>query len=256
MKKYLFYDIFTIYGRDMKHFFKDRSHLFLGITQPILWFLLLGFGLNGLIGENPNLGVSNYITYILPGIMVMTAMSGGLFGGAGICNDVRFGYINKMLSSPISRSAIILGKTLSSTIQTCFQVFIVVVFSLCFGAKVPLNLNLLWALIFLSAFCSQMCSIGEMAAVKLKNHQAVYGFLGTLNVPLMFTCSAFFPTETMPSVMKVISYINPLTYAINSIRGVMYGADDNLLLNVAVLISESVFFIFTSVIVFKKEYEG
>lgn len=260
MKNYLFYDIATIYSREMKHFTKQRSSLFMGITQPILWFLFMGFGMNTLIDLNPHastvMGVANYITYILPGIITMTAMSGGLFGGADICNDIRFGYINKMLSSPISRSAIVLGKILSSVIQTCFQVVIVFIFALCFGVEFKFSLKLLWAIIFFTAFCAQMCAISIMVSVRFKNHQVVYSFLGTLNVPLIFTCNAFFPEATMPTIMKIFSYANPLTYAINSIREVMFGTSNNLFFNVSMLFVETMVFIAFSLLVFKKEYDG
>lgn len=260
MKNYLLYDIRTICGRECKHFVKNKSSLFMGITQPILWFLLLGFGMNSFIGasaeSNALMGTANYITYIMPGIIVMTTMSGGLFGGAGIVNDVSSGYINKMLSSPISRAAIILGKTAFAIVQTFFQIIIVVLVSLCFGVRLPLSINSILALLFALAFCGQMCAIGTMIAVKLKSHQAVYSFLGTLNVPLIFTSSAFFPSETMPIVMKVISYVNPLTYAVNAIRDVMFGTNNNLPFNVGMLILETIILVSLSVIVFKKEYDN
>ena len=260
MKNYLLYDIATIYGREMKHFMKQKSSLFMGIVQPILWFLFMGFGMNALIGFNPHastvMGVANYITYVLPGIITMTAMCGGLFGGASICNDIKFGYINKMLSSPISRSAIVLGKISSSVIQTCFQAIIVFIFALCFGVEFRFSLNSLWAIIFFAAFCAQMCAISIIVSVIFKNHQVVYSFLGTLNVPLMFTCNAFFPKATMPNIMRIFSYVNPLTYAINSIREVMFEINNNLFFNVSILFVETVMFITFSLLIFKKEYDG
>lgn len=261
MKNFLFYDIATVCERELKHYFKDQSSLFMGITQPVIWLILMGFGMSGLANSNPAskemlMGAANYITYIIPGILAMTAMYGGLYGGVSLLQDIRFGYINKMLSAPISRMSIVLGKILSVTIQTLLQLILIVCFSFCFGVEFNINFfGVLLVIIWAAMFCIMMCSISSILSVKMKTHHAIYSLISFITVPLMFTSNAFFPNDSMPYAMKLISYLNPLSYVVNSIRNVVFPTYLMSFWNEILLIVETVVLLFLAVYTFNKEYE-
>lgn len=256
--KYL-YDVITIYKREMRHFIKNKASIFMGVTQPFLWFLLLGFGMNDFIGMMGNsqslMATSDYITFIMPGIMAMTAMTGGLFGGAGIVNDINTGYVNKLLSAPISRTTIVCGKILFSVVQTMIQILIIFVLSLIFGVRYYLSLKMVGAATLLFLFSGLMSSIGTIIAIKFKSHQVVYSFLGTLNIPLLFTSNSFFPRETMPTVMKGISWINPLSYVVDGERSLLLMTKGTVLIDFIVLLVELAVIYKLSITVFVNEYD-
>ena len=253
-----FYDVITIFNREKKHFLKNKASVFMGVTQPFLWFLLLGYGMNGVIGKMGNtqslMNTKDYITFIMPGIMAMTAMTGGLFGGAGIVNDISKGYVNKLLSAPIYGKSVVSGKILFSIVQTILQILIIFVLSLIFGVRYKFSVETLGVLVLLFLFSGLMSAIGMIVAIKFKTHQAVYAFLGTLNVPILFTSNAFFPRETMPVVMKGISWINPLSYVVDGQRELLLNINGDLILDFAVLFVEALIIYILSVSAFVKEY--
>ncbi len=254
-----FYDVITIFNREKKHFLKNKASVFMGVTQPFLWFLLLGYGMNGFIGQMGNtqslMNTKDYITFIMPGIMAMTAMTGGLFGGAGIVNDISNGYVNKLLSAPISRKSVISGKILFSIIETMIQILIIFILSLIFGVRYSFSVKTLGSIVLLFLFSGLMSAVGTIVAVKLKTHQAVYAFLGTLNVPILFTSNAFFPRETMPVIMKGISWVNPLSYVVDGQRDLLLMVKGNILLDFVVLIVETMILYKLSVSAFVREYD-
>lgn len=258
VKQYFFSDIGTMCEREIRHFLKNKFSIVIGITQPVLWFFLLGFGMNGFLSSSSEIGTimgtENYITYIVPSILIMTTMSGGLFSGAGMVNDINTDAIDKLLSMPIMRETILLGKLIFALIQTFIQIVVVLLIVIVLGADISLGRGAFFAVLVALIFCTQMFSLGAIVAIKLKIHQAVYSFLGILNIPLIFTSSAFFPTETMPVVMKIISYINPLTYAVNVTRDMILNQNNNIAFNFAMLVIETVVMIGLSLLVFRSEY--
>lgn len=144
-KNYFFNDIGTVCEREIRHFLKNKYSITIGITQPILWFLLLGFGMNGFLSNSSEIGTimgtENYITYIVPGILIMTTMSGGLFSGAGFVNDLNTNAIDKLLSMPIVRESILLGKLIFALMQTFIQIILVLLIAIFLGANISLGLE-------------------------------------------------------------------------------------------------------------------
>ncbi|VTS29995.1 antibiotic transport system permease protein [Streptococcus pseudoporcinus] len=259
-KNYFFNDIRTVCEREIRHFLKNKYSITIGITQPILWFLLLGFGMNGFLSNSSEIGTimgtENYITYIVPGILIMTTMTGGLFSGAGFVNDLNTNAIDKLLSMPIVRESILLGKLIFALMQTFIQIILVLLIAIFLGANISLGWETFFAILIALIFCAQMFSVGAIVAMKLKSHQSVYSFLGILNIPLIFTSSAFFPAETMPIAMKMISYINPLTYAVNVARDMILIQNTYAGLNFLILSIETVIALGLSMFVFRVEYNG
>ena len=128
-------DIYWVCWRELKKFFGQKARILMTIVQPLIWLLFLGNALTGLT-SNPfaakMIGVDNYLVFMTPGIMVMTALFGSIFGGMSVVWDRRFGYLNKMLAAPIARAAIPMGKMLAAAIQSVIQVTILSLIHICF----------------------------------------------------------------------------------------------------------------------------
>ncbi|MDS0527086.1 ABC transporter permease [Clostridium sp. SHJSY1] len=224
MKRYFISDIMSIYTKEMKDFAKDKSMIFMTIMQPLIWLILMGSGMRGLTdnmqyANNILDGAPNYLTFLTPGIMIMTALYGGLYGGVTLLSDIRFGYINRLLSSPISRASIVIGKIMATVVQTGMQIIFVILFSLLLGVRYQAGIwGILIIIIIASFFCIIMASISLILSTIFKTHNAIYSLVSFITLPLMFTSNAMFPNSSMPEWLNVITYINPITYAVKPIR--------------------------------------
>lgn len=237
MKSNIFSDIYSIFLKEMKDFFKDKSMIFMTILQPLMWLILMGYGMSGLTSNNQYIteildGAPDYLTFLTPGIIIMTALYGGLYGGVSLLNDKRFGYIVKLLSSPISRKAIVFGKALAAIVQTLVQVIIVILLSLLLGVRYDAGVLGILAIIILSAlFTLSMVAISLCLSLVFKTHNAIYSLVSFITLPLMFTSNAMFPNYNMPTWLSVLTKFNPITYAVEPIRGFMLsGYDKNSML--------------------------
>ncbi len=122
----------------MKRFLLQRARIVTSVVQPVVWLVLMGNNLAGLT-RSPMaaqlLGTSSYLQFMTPGIMIMTALFGGVFGGTTVLWDRRLGFLNKMLTAPIRRSAIPLGKLLSLMMQSWIQIIVIVIVALLLGVR-------------------------------------------------------------------------------------------------------------------------
>jgi ABC-2 type transport system permease protein len=229
MKRNIFSDIYTVYLKEMKDFFKNKSSILISVIQPVIWLILMGYGMSGLTSNNPYIdkilnGAPNYITFLTSGIIVMTALNGGLYGGVSLLTDIIFGYITKLLSSPISRKAIILGKAASVLIQTLAQILVIIILSLILGIRYRNGIvGILLIIVISMLFTQSMVAISLFLSMKYKTHSAIYTLISFITLPLLFTSNAVFPTYNMPKWLSIITKINPITYAVDPIRGLMLG---------------------------------
>jgi ABC-2 type transport system permease protein len=215
-------DIYWVCWRELKKFFSQKTRILMTVIQPLIWLLFLGNSLTGLT-SNPfaskMLGVDNYLVFMTPGIMVMTSLFGGIFGGMSVVWDRHFGYLNKMLAAPISRAAIPMGKMLAAAIQSVIQVTIITIIATFLGVRFacgPAGILLIAAIIFLFSFGVSGISISLGAVIR--SHETLMAIVNFLTMPLMFASNAMFPVEAMPVWLQTIARWNPLSYAVAPLR--------------------------------------
>ena len=227
MKRYFLYDINSVFIKEMKDYYKDKSMIVMTIIQPLMWLILMGVGMGGMLNDNPYIdkmlgGAPNYITYLFPGILIMTALYGGLYGGVTLLNDIRFGYIVRMNTSPINRKAIILGKMGSSVFQTLLQIIVLVLISSFLGVEYnKASFSIIASILIASIFCITMTGVSLILSMIFKTHNAIYSLVSFITLPLMFTSNAIFPNTNIPVWLDLITKINPITYAVNAIRSML-----------------------------------
>jgi ABC-2 type transport system permease protein len=206
----------------MKHFIDQRMRLIVSVIQPFIWLTLMGNLMSGLT-NNPfglmALGGVKYLDFMTPGIIVMTTLFGGIFGGVSIVMDRRFGYLNKMLASPISRSAIPLGKMLSSALTAGFQGLAIIIIAKLMGVSFATGVpGIMLILLLAMSFSLAMAGLSLALAARLKSMETLFAVLNFLTMPLMFTSNAMFPTQTMPNWLAAISKWNPISYVVAPLR--------------------------------------
>lgn len=218
-------DTYWVFWREIKKFVRQKTRILMAIVQPVVWLVLMGNTMSGLT-NNPAaakmLGTGNYLDFMTPGVMIMTALFGGVFGGTSILWDRRLGFLNKMLSAPIHRAAIPIGKLAALVVQTVLQALLIAIIALSLGVHISTGIpGIAFLLLMSSLFGVIMGGISLSLAAVLKSHEALFAIMNFFTMPLMFTSNAMFPTKAMPSWLQAIANVNPLSYAVGPMRTVV-----------------------------------
>jgi ABC-2 type transport system permease protein len=163
-------------------------------------------------------GGSNYFQFMAPGLMAMVIMMAAMIGLAGsISRERELGTLDGIMSAPISRLSIVLGKSFAQVVRGLLQAVLTLVLAIVlFGVVVQGNLGLLALLLLLTVF--SVIGIGIMISAMASQQETAMTIMMTLTFPMMFLSGAFFPIQQMPTVMQWISKALPLTYAVEALR--------------------------------------
>lgn len=218
----LLYDTYSVMWREIKHWLDQKVRIIVSIFQPLIWLALMGNVMTKLT-DNPfgrqAFGGASYLSFMSPGIIVMTSLFGGIFGGISVVWDRRWEYLYKMLSAPISRTAIPLGKMLATAIQGTFQALIIIIIASLFGVSFATGIGGIIVILLLAAcFNFTMAGFSIAIASRIKSMEVLTAVINFLTMPLMFSSSAIFPIQVMPDWLATIAKWNPITYVVNPLR--------------------------------------
>ena len=212
----------------------DRSELATRAVQPVLWLLIFGETFNRLHAI-PTGGV-RYLDFLAPGIIAQSSMFVAIFYGIQIIWERDAGVLTKLLVTPTPRSALILGKSFAAGIRSASQVVVVLVLSALLGVSLthdPLAILGAFAVVMMgSAFFA--CLSMTIAGVVLKRDRLM-GIGQMITMPLFFASNALYPVSVMPGWLRVLSRINPLSYEVEALRGLLIGTHARYLLDFGVL---------------------
>jgi ABC-2 type transport system permease protein len=213
----------------------DRTELFTRAVQPVLWLLIFGETFNR-IHAIPT-GKLRYLDFLSPGIIAQSGLFIAIFYGIQIIWERDAGVLTKLLVTPTPRSALIIGKSFAASIRAMAQVAVVLVLSAILGVSLSTNpLHILAAFVVVtlgSAFFS--CLSMTIAGVVLKRDRLM-GIGQMMTMPLFFASNALYPVRIMPGWLRVLSTVNPLSYEVDALRGLLVGAGMHLALDFAVLV--------------------
>ena len=166
-------------------------------------------------------GVADYFSYMAVGMVSMIVTTTTMFSGMSIVWDRRLGFLSKVISTPVSRAAIIFAKILNATFRAMFQSTVILALAYILGLKVSSTFTLLniigvYAAIFLLSV--GLSSIFLAFSIRSTRMERPMQFVGLITMPLMFASNIFFPISLMPGWMQTIARINPLTYLTDAIR--------------------------------------
>lgn len=166
-------------------------------------------------------GVTDYFSYMAVGMVSMIVMFTTIFSGMSIVWDRRLGFLEKVLSTPVSRAAIILSKMLNAAIRAIFQATIVLGLAAVLGMKMsstftPLNLLGIYVAVFLLSM--GLSSIFLALALRSTRQETQMAIVNLITMPLMFASNVFFPVSMMPAWIQVIARINPVSFVTDAIR--------------------------------------
>ena len=208
----------------MKHFIRAKSRVVASIIQPLFFLFILGSGFRVATFE----GVTgDYLHFLAPGIITMAIMFSSMFTGVSVLWDKQFGFLQEVLVAPIKRMSIILGRTLGGATTALLQGFIILTISIVLGVKIPDIFSFILMLIMMILISFTAVGFGLIIASKMSDFQGFQIIMNLLIMPLFFLSSAFFPiSESLPSWLKAISFVNPIFYMVDGMRGSLTGVNN------------------------------
>jgi ABC-2 type transport system permease protein len=207
----------VVWQREMIRFGRDRSRIISSLIQPVLFLFVLGTGLSSLLST----GDVDFRTFLFPGVLAMSVLFTAAFAGISIVWDREFGFLREMLVAPVGTTAIMTGKCLGGATVATLQSLVIL--ALAGLVDVPYDLVMmleLVVLLFLMAF--MICALGLVLAARVKQIQSAMPLVQLTITPLMFLSGALFPLSNLPAWLKVVTTLNPMTYAVESIRSVVF----------------------------------
>lgn len=213
-------DIYAMTYRNLLRYLRLPQLLIFSTIQPVMFVILFAYVFGGAI-QTPGV---DYINYLIPGILVQTVVFGAVQTGIGLSEDLGKGMIDRFNSLPISRSAVLAGRTISDTIRNFFVVILMLVVGFIIGYRFEGNifdLIILFVLILFFGFAFSWISANIGLRVKEVETAQVAGFIWIF--PLIFASSIFVPTETMPDWLRSLAEANPITIIVNAVRSLSSG---------------------------------
>jgi ABC-2 type transport system permease protein len=206
--------VYALWWREFKVFQREKSRIVSSIVQPLMWLFLFGTSIGASVSMN-NVG---YQDYIYPGILTMSVLFGSVFFGLYIVWDRKLDVLKAVLVAPVSRISIFLGKVLGGCTDIMLQILILFLFSFLFPSINPWGIPLAFLFLLLTsiALVSLGLAIGSLLE-SLEGFQVISAFVV---FPLFFLSGALFPVDDkLPFWLKSLVKLNPLTYAVDGVRG-------------------------------------
>jgi len=205
---------------EMRRLRHDRTELYLRAVQPILWLLVYG-SIMSTVRAIPT-GNIPYIDFITPGVLIQSAVFISVFYGLTMVWERESGILKKLLVTPAPRYATVIGRSMSSGVRAIFQVFIIVPLALLIGVKfVPNVAYFASALLIIFFACGGFAAMSILIASFVKTRERVMGMGQAIIFPLFFASSALYPIEIMPTVLQYFARINPMSYVVDAVRGLI-----------------------------------
>lgn len=193
------------------------------LIQPILWVVLFGIGMKGLLGSAMGGGGDTYITFIVPGIVALTALGGAISGGLVWLNERIQGIAKEYLVAPIPRLSILAGNALSITSKTLFQAVVILIIGLLIGAQVSGDLlGWLGGLALVAGYGLGFAGIALAFASRANDPGSYHMVIFLINLPLLFMSNALYPLESLPTWMEIGARINPTSYVVDGMRQTVF----------------------------------
>ena len=208
-----------VWRRELIRFANDRMRIVTSLVQPLLFLFVLGSGLQTLSAASSH-GV-DLKTFIYPGILCISVMFTAMFSAASIVWDREFGFLREMMVAPIRRSSIVVGKCLGGATVASFQG--VIVLALAGLVHVPYDPVLILGVFVLQLLLAfAITAFGVMIAIRIKQMQSFMGVMQMIVMPMFFLSGALYPVSGLPRWLAVLNRLDPLTYAVDPMRRLVF----------------------------------
>jgi len=212
--------IYILWLREVKRYIRSRPQIIASLAQPLLYLLVLGFGLGPVFQRA---GQGSYIQFVGPGVVGMGILFTSIFSGIGLLWDRQFGFLKETLVAPVPRLQIMAGRTLGGATIAMIQGMLVLTVCMIAGFRPQSVMAVPMALLFMALTAIVFAALGTAIGSTLQNMQGFQLIMNFLVMPIFFLSGALFPLDGLPAALTVLTRLDPLTYGVDGLRGAFIG---------------------------------
>jgi ABC-2 type transport system permease protein len=233
--------IYILWLRELKRYVRSRPQVIASLAQPMLYLLVLGFGLGPVFQKA---GQGSYLQFMAPGVIAMTILFSSIFSGIALLWDRQFGFLKETLVAPVPRLHIMIGRTLGGATVATIQGCLIAIICVIAGFR-PVSLALIpVALLFMVLIATVFGALGTGIGSTLQDMQGFQLIMNFMVLPIFFLSGALFPLANLPLALSIVTSLDPLAYGVDGLRSVLLGASHfGALLDVTVLLIVAIAFL-------------
>ena len=218
------YATILLWKKQMKKSLVHPEEIVGMLIQPVLWVILFGVGMRGLMGATTPANGNDYMTFMVPGIVALTAVSAAIAGGSTWLNERLIGIVKEYLVAPIPRLSILMGNATSIVTRVLMQSIVILFVGMLMGAKLSSN-YLGWpgGLLLIAGYGIGFSGFALTVASSTDSTEGYHMMIFLLQLPLLFLSNSLYPLETLPVWMRIGAYSNPTTYIVSGLRQITFG---------------------------------
>jgi len=209
---------YALWYREIKVFTREKSRVVSSLVTPLLWIVVFGGGL----GSAVSLEGINYQVFIFPGILAMTILFSSVFFGLYIVWDKKIDFFKEVLVAPLSRTTIFAGKMVGGSIDALIQGTAMLVIGVLLGVRYSI-LNIVLAFVFMFVLAAALVSLGLIIGSNMESVEGFQLVISFLVFPMFFFSGALFPIGNLPKYLLAFTILDPVTYAVDGLRGLLLG---------------------------------
>ncbi len=214
----VFAAVYIMWLRQMKRYVRSRARIVASLAQPLLFLVTFGFGFSAVYRAAGN---GNFIDFLAPGIVVMAIVFASVFSGIDVMWDRQFGFLKETLVAPVPRWALMLGRTLGGATVAVIQGTLVLLVTFALGFRPGSWWMLGPAFVVMLLVAVIFTAFGTAMGARLRDMQGFQLIMNFIVMPLVFLSGALFPLTGLPTAMYVIVRIDPLSYGVDALRGLL-----------------------------------
>lgn len=244
--------VYILWLREMKRFFRTKSRVVGTMAMPLLFLIFLGFGFArmNVPGVSQN---TNYLNFLVPGIIGMSLLFTSTFAGLSVLWDREFGFLKEIMVAPVSRISIALGRIAGGISTSLIQGISILLISFLLGFKIKGLIPLFLSILFMALVSAAFVAIGLGIASQMKDIHGFSLIMNFLIFPLFFLSGALYPIQNLPGIVRTFSYIDPLTYGIDGLRGFLTGISNfSIFLDIILILTFSLLTVFIASLLFER----
>jgi ABC-2 type transport system permease protein len=207
----------AIAGREFKRFFRQKGRLWSSLARPLFWLFVVGPGLEQLLKNSQ--GIS-YQQFLFPGVLGLTVLFGSMLSSLSTVYDREFGIMKTMLMAPVSRSTVVLAKITGGSLLSVFQALLLLILAPVLRVHAGSAKLLLMPLCLLLVSFA-IASVGMVLAARIESLENFSTIMNFVVFPMFFLSGGLYPVRLLPDVLRIVVYLNPLTYGIDLFKHVL-----------------------------------
>jgi ABC-2 type transport system permease protein len=233
--------IYILWLRELKRYTRSRAQIVASLGQPLLYLLVLGFGLGPVFQQSGN---GSYIQFVAPGVVGMSILFTSIFSGIVLLWDRQFGFLKETLVAPVPRTTVMIGRTLGGATVATIQGTLIFVVCLIAGFRPVHWTSVPLAFLFMILTAIVFGGLGTAIGSLLQDMQGFQLIMNFLVMPIFFLSGALFPLTNLPKILSVVTSLDPLSYGVDGLRGALIGLSHyGFVTNVSVLSIVAVLFV-------------